>query len=62
MGSLSLPLPFPHELVEGLWAQEDVAGSLWNTGWANRTRPVSGGPVADLQGPEASRVADLSFL
>lgn len=34
MRIFSLPLPFLHERVEDLWAQEDMAGSLWNTSWA----------------------------
>lgn len=62
MGILSLPLPFPHERVEGFWAQEDVAGSLWSTGWANGTPPMIAEPTADLEGLEASRDADMSFL
>lgn len=49
MGILSLPLPFPHEQVEGFWVQEDVSGSLWSTGWADGTPSNIGEPTADLE-------------
>lgn len=48
-------------LLEGRWAQEDMAESLWNMGWANGTRPVSDKPTTDRQGPEVSRFADVLF-